>query len=959
MESWLAENPETVETVKTVVWWVSVVVVVSYLSVVGWVVRCWWSGRSGRSGGRGGGDGWGPGARARFAVVRSAGGGRRRSGVEHRSGRVPAAFEFLGAVLRQAAGLSGSARVVRVLWVREDDRWVWGVSVDGELGPSVRRAVVSVWRDARVEEWPVFEGDGVSDSVSLGEGGGAVVRCYLTPERLFRPVGRPSVLPDHPMARVGDVMARYPGVDVQLRVDLVPLSAGERERVCADRLKTLGDNDPDRDVWEAGDGRAMVEGVRVLLRVSRSGVGHAAECTTVADRICRVLDSCWSTDYNRLTVRKVSDSLFDRIWDSGVVERDMPAWHWDSLHPLLAPPPAGIGKTADGGLPDPPDLETFDPRFPGGLMPIGVVTERGKKRMVGVRWEEATEPGVDLTVGATGSGKTYHAMCRIITLVEIGRGVLVVDPHRTAVDDIKPYVARHADRILEIDLQAVNSEGEPMSAGWNPLDLTVVPPRMRLARVDHLKGILPVALFPNYSGADSKAPQTTTIIRKSLECLLNLNHHLPPDIQATIFCIENLLLDEEWRNLAVGQLAPRDQKWWYQTYPVILGQRGASSAALKPALNALEQWKTQNSVQALLGASQSTLRWREIIDGDKILFVMLNGDGSESDSLLARLIVGEMITAFKQRGLSPKQSTVRPFHMFLDEFQAYAPVLEAEAQVIVQELRKFGAKVHFLNQSPSALSKKMREIIYANRTHVFCGQLGNPPDADSIAKAMGGQQSSRLGRENRAARGIQGQDLMDLDRWRFMCQVTQNGQLSSPFEVEGIDVKQAWAHLRTDQDITPQIEANTGLEPIEKRLHHYDTLPDRIAGWLQHQQPVTTEPTMAQQPHPTPPTAPPATFNGHSPEQAPPKPPANGTTQTGLFETWATDRLIDEPEAVTPTALLADSYTQHCQTKGLAPLPEKQFQQLLTHKYGPSQTARIDGKVTRVRRGIKLRPTPP
>ena len=98
------------------------------------------------------------------------------------------------------------------------------------------------------------------------------------------------------------------------------------------------------------------------------------------------------------------------------------------------------------------------------------------------------------------------------------------------------------------------------------------------------------------------------------------------------------------------------------------------------------------------------------------------------------------MAAFKERGLSPN-GKVRPYHLFLDEFQSYAPVLEAQAEVIVQELRKFGAKVHFLCQSPSVLSKRMREIIFANCTHVFCGRLGNPSDAEQMAKQMGGTRS--------------------------------------------------------------------------------------------------------------------------------------------------------------------------------------------------------------------------
>ena len=597
-------------------------------------------------------------------------------------------------------------------------------------------------------------------------------------------------------------------------------------------------------------------------------------------------------------------------------------------------------------------------------MPVGVVSEQGRERMVGVGWGGDTEALVDWTVGATGSGKTWHALSRALAVAETaGRGFLYLDPHRTAVWDLKGFLAaRHADRILEIDLQATNMRGEPISAGWNPLDLSVVPQEMRKSRVDNLRGMLPKALFPTYFTSDGKSPQTATIIRNGLECLLHLNYVLPPRIQANIFCVENLLLDPSWRALAIAQLPLRDQKWWHHTFPMIVGQKGASSAALKPALNALEQWKSQERVQALLGASQTTLRWRDIIDGGKILLVVLNNDGSETDSLLARLIVGEMVAAFKERGLTHRNGKgMRPFHLFFDEFQSYAAVLEAQAGVMVQELRKFKAKVHFINQSPSALTRKMQDIILSNRTHLFCGRLGSPADAQIITKAMGTQPTTRHQQHDHHSPGsVESRDLLGLPNWHFICQITQNGELSSPFQIRGIDAERTWAHLKTDTDITHQITVNTGLQPVEQRLDHYDTLPERIAHWLDHQKLLTVEQVLdnqhqaTTQPPPTTITPPYPQSNGSSPHQRD-EPPAS-MPLTDMFTDWARDCLIEDPDATTPTSLLGVSYTQWCKRNRVEPLPDRKFQQLLTRTYGPSQTARINGKVTRIRRGIKLEP---
>ena len=133
--------------------------------------------------------------------------------------------------------------------------------------------------------------------------------------------------------------------------------------MCFERLEGLGEWDPDRELWETDEKRGLLAGVRVLLRVARAGAGHAEECAEVAEGICGVLGSLWSTDRNRLVVGEVSDGVFDQIWDTGAVERDVPVWYWPFLEALLGPPPAGLGRTAETGrLSAPSGLGTFDPR---------------------------------------------------------------------------------------------------------------------------------------------------------------------------------------------------------------------------------------------------------------------------------------------------------------------------------------------------------------------------------------------------------------------------------------------------------------------------------------------------------------------------------------------------------------------------------------------------------------------
>ena len=853
---WVADNQLLLERIQMWVWVTAVAYVAAHVTFL--IVRL----RT-RSGG---GPlpssektvgGWDDDSRQLIAVVPNARskpkggpfGGRPMGGGRGK----PGPLQPWDGIMRQAARLKQSQQVVRCMIARHKGQLVWGMSVDKTIGQIAVRSAESQWADAKVEPWPLDETGTVSDTVLPDQpGGGAVVRIYLEPEHADLPLHTPTETPDHPLSQLIDVLNDYPAVDAQLRIDLLPVTPRDRNRVCAQNLKSLektfGDDPPGGQLWTAPAAKTTISGVRILLRVARAGAGHAAECEQATRRLVQVLETNWESEHNRLVGRAVSDHVFDEMWTRGVLEKTVPTYHFDVLRTLLGPPSGkarqGAKQTVAKRLPDPPVLETFDPRSSDclkRLMPIGVLAEEGRERMVGVPWGSNIDALFDWTVGGTGSGKTWHALSRVATLAETGKGFLFLDPARTAVKDIKQFIgARHADRILELDMQATGKTG-PLVAGWNPLDLTVVPERMRQSRIDNLKGSLPAALFPQYFGPNVKpneAPQTKTVIRNGLACLLELNFHLPPHIQANIFCLDELLRDGEWRELVVDKLDPLDQVFWHTKYPLIVGDDPESSTYLRPTFNALEQWRARHRLYALLGASVSTVRWRDIMENEKIVFVVLNNDESDEDKLLARLIVQEMVTAFKERGFDYVEEKIRPFHLFLDEFQSYASVIKAQSQVFVQELRKFGAKVHFLNQAPSALDRELRSAIQANRTHLFCGLLGEPRDAKAMAEAMGGGQSGGPQTMYGPAAGgndpkISAQDLLDLPKWEFICQVTQDGKRSSAFQLKGINAKTTWAHLMSDRDVTEQILENTGVRPLRERLNETVVLADRIRAYLE------------------------------------------------------------------------------------------------------------------------------
>ena len=731
--------------------------------------------------------GWKPDDRSVFAVVPTPPETRRMFGTERRY-RGPASLDFWSELLRQTSLVASvSEKTVRAMWAGRGKQLVWGLSVDRDIGRSAKRAAVSIWPDYRITYWPFDD--------HLDDPDATVARRYFLPKDLSSPLHSPSGTPDHPMARVQDVMSDHPNVNVELRVDLMSLLIPHNV------------------------GPVLGQGGRVLLRVVGTGQEQVGECETVAERLHGVLNAFWATPNNWFAAQAATDDEFDQMWKHGTVDSALPAWDHTPLHTLLGPPPASVAQMVlDTDLDlAPPQLSTFDPRLPGSLMPLGVLLERDEKRLVGVPWGEGTDALVEWILGPSGWGKTSLLLSKAIALAETGKGFLFLDPCHSATDTLKKYLADHADRVVELDIDAVDSEGQYLSAGWNPLDVTVVPAEQQRFRIEQLLRTLPGVLFsPGLSiGSTHRA---YTVLSKSIECLLHLNQVLPAEIQANIFCVKDLLLDESWKDIAVASLPADEQLWWSEVFPTM------KQSEVRLVVDQLETWQSQTRVQALLGASQSTLRWPDIVNQGKIALVNLSIDGSGIDALLPGLVLAEIVAAFKGRSVSYDSENIQSFHLFLDDFQSYASASKRPLRTIVQELRKFGAKTHISNQSMSALPATVADTILGNRTHLACGRSINRSEARKIIETVEGDRVLFA--------SLEPQQLLELGRNNFVSQVAHGSEKPLAFLLQSVDPSETWAHLRSDEDISAQVAENTGLAPVSERLAHYRALPDRIAKWL-------------------------------------------------------------------------------------------------------------------------------
>jgi hypothetical protein len=146
---------------------------------------------------------------------------------------------------------------------------------------------------------------------------------------------------------------------------------------------------------------------------------------------------------------------FDRRWRTG---RFRPARRRvvtaTEIAGLLKPPTATCHASnvlrSGGAIPPPPaGLPTFTGQR--SLLPLGVVTQRGQTRLVGV---PLSSTFFSYFVGRSRYGKTATAMNQFIHIARSGHGCFFLDPHEDALSKIKEHLTDEGlrDRVVEIDL---------------------------------------------------------------------------------------------------------------------------------------------------------------------------------------------------------------------------------------------------------------------------------------------------------------------------------------------------------------------------------------------------------------------------------------------------------------------------------------------------------------------------
>lgn len=355
-------------------------------------------------------------------------------------------------------------------------------------------------------------------------------------------------------------------------------------------------------------------------------------------------------------------------------------------------------------------------------------------------------------LGQTGTGKSWLMTRMIIQDIYNGDGVCFIDPHGQTAEMILERIP--PERVEDvIYFNAADFE--------RPFGLNI----MEYYNEQHMHQIvnsfiaLLIRLFdPHNQGY--VGPMMQQAVRNAMLTAMS-------EKGSTLIEVVRILQDEKWvqekwlpiikdelvRRYWVDQVAKTDQK--------------TKSESLGYFISKFDKFTTNLAIRNVIGQSESSFDFREVMDGGKILIVNLAKGllGEENMSFLGLLLVQKMLAAALSReNISEEQR--KDFFFYADEFQNFAT---DEFTSILSEARKYKLNLTLAHQYIGQLPENIKGAVFGNVGSLFIARCGTDdgnflePQFESYVKAT---------------------DLINQGMGHYYVKMLNNGSYPAPFSLD-------------------------------------------------------------------------------------------------------------------------------------------------------------------------------
>ncbi len=360
-------------------------------------------------------------------------------------------------------------------------------------------------------------------------------------------------------------------------------------------------------------------------------------------------------------------------------------------------------------------------------------------------------------IGQTGTGKSSIMQVMIRQDFKNGKGVAVIDPHGSLIDDLLPFIPRErADDVIYFNPGDVE---RPL--GLNLLEGKTWEEKEYVAM--EAMNIM-IKLF----NEEIFGPRIQDYFRNGCLTLMS-----DPEGGA-ITDIVRLFTDDDFQKMKVKHVKNPVVRSFWENQMAKTGAR--EKQEMIPYFAAkFGQFVTNSMMRNIIGQTESAFDFADVMNTNKILLINLSkGEVGEINSkLLGLIIVSKLQMAALARQKMPKDQR-KDFFLYIDEFQNY---ITDSIEVILSEARKYRLGLVMAHQYIAQLEgddgkSKVKDAVFGNVGTIMSYKIG-AQDAEYLAKEM----SPVFGE----------QDLINLDKYKAVMKLSIDTQPSKPFSITPVN----------------------------------------------------------------------------------------------------------------------------------------------------------------------------
>jgi hypothetical protein len=307
-------------------------------------------------------------------------------------------------------------------------------------------------------------------------------------------------------------------------------------------------------------------------------------------------------------------------------------------------------------------------------------------------------------IGKTGMGKTTLLENLILADILRGEGLAVIEPHGDLIERLLERIPSY--RIN--DVIYINPADIDHPIGLNMLE--------RVSPEHHSVLVSGVIEVFKMLYAKSWGTKMEHIFRHALLTALEVPG-------GNLFTVSRLLTDFEFRERIARRLTDKGlREFWEMEFKNY--DKRQRTEAVSPILNKIGQFSADPLIRNIVGQRKSTIRFREILDQNRILLVNLSKGkiGQDNATLLGALLITKLQVAALSRANTPEKNR-QDFYLYIDECQNF---LTESISSMLAEMRKYRLNLILTNQHLDQLNEfvSIRSAILGNAGSLIAFRVG-------------------------------------------------------------------------------------------------------------------------------------------------------------------------------------------------------------------------------------------